>query len=203
MNLYVDEHYELSSTIITGCETGILAFCGVGNMLYGMQIDEFKKSFNGDSSIVFIKDLHRSWWNNGCIQSLIAKAVNHLKENGTKRVYAIGNSMGASGALLASHLREDITRVYAFVPQADPYLDPRWNEYTDTILNIKWHNFANLDFNSDVHIFMGTQGPDLMQSELFEKAGHELRIVEGANHNAAQLLKERQEYTSIINDFLR
>jgi hypothetical protein len=193
----------MNSNIIDGSKVGILSFCGVGLALGGLQIDEFRKTFDGDGSLVFFKDLKRSWWNNRSFEHLLDIAIAHLRYAGCERLFAIGNSMGGTGALLASHLRRDIERVYAFVPQADPYADDRWNEYTDCIEHIRWPNFADLTYHSDIHIFMGDHGKDAFQVDHFEKAGKPIRFVERAGHNVAQLLKERGEYSAIIDNFLK
>ncbi len=200
---YSNKNYAIDYDIISGSKIGILSFCGIGLALGGTQINEFSKSFEGQASLVFLKDLKRSWWNNNHFEALLEDAVMRLRSDGCRRIFAIGNSMGGSGALLASHVRTDIERVYAFVPQADPYNDKRWNQFTDKIEHIRWCNFAKLKYNSDVHIFIGGASPDANQIELFQDAGKSVHIVEGAGHNAARVLKKRKEYKAILEGFLR
>lgn len=202
-DFYCDENYSLSAEIVDGSSCGILSFCGIGLGLGEIQINEFSNSFDGDASLVFLKDLKRSWWNNGDAEALINKAVTHLWDTGCEHIFAIGNSMGGSGALLASALRSDIERVYAFVPQADPYQDRRWNEYTDVIENIRWSNFAALDYQSDVTIFMGDQGQDDYQIKFFQDANKDIYFVKGWGHDAAKGLKEQGDYEALIDRFLR
>ena len=124
-----------------------------------------------------------------------------LRNSGVTVVQALGNSMGASGAVLACHLFPDISRTFAFVPQANPYADRRWMKYTSEIETIRWQNFAALPCANMPSLFFGDTGPDELHVNLFREAGHDVRIFENCGHKLAEQLKERGEYEALLNEF--
>jgi esterase/lipase len=202
-DIYVDENYELNDKLLEGSEIGVLSFCGVGGPRGGKLINEFSNTFEGKASLVFIKDTKRSWWNNGRFEDILDMAIQHLKDSGCKRIFAIGNSMGGCGALLASHFRPDIERVYSFVPQADPYNDSRWKHLTSRIQLIRWPTFATLECKTDFKIFFGTDADDSHQCELFKAANKEITYVDQTAHNAIMVIKLRGDMPAIVKEFLK
>lgn len=199
--LLENEDYLVTYELVEGSELGLLAFTGVGHGVGAIQIEEFRKTASDRASVVFIRDLKRSWWNNGSIETVLQEIITFLKAQGAVRIHAIGNSMGGSGALLAAHLCPDVQKVYAFVPQADPYADSRWNEYTDHISEIRWPNFAALEFAADTTIFFGTTGLDQWQIKLFQEQGHNLNLTQGGTHDVAAELKQTGAYEQIMERF--
>ena len=202
-DLYINDNYELNSRLHKGSKIGVLSFCGVGGPRGGKLINEFGNTFKGKASIVFIKDTRRSWWNNGRFEDILDLAVRHLKKSGCKRIFAIGNSMGGCGALLAAHLRDDIEMTYAFVPQADPYHDIRWRHLTSRIFNIRWNDFSMIHFKSPIKIFMGDTFEDEHHRDAFQSANKDITFIKNAGHTAISILKERGEMPAIVEEFLK
>src|SRR6185437_14190786 len=132
----------------------VISFAGIGAGAFGVQdlrnlasaatgdqsitqIDEFRKSIAGSKNVYYVTDKRRFWYNG--IENRILDILNaHLTERHTKRVLALGNSMGASAALMFASRIEQCKHAIAFAPQssAHPDLVPfedRWDNYRSKI----------------------------------------------------------------------
>lgn len=198
---YEDEEYFVRYELVEGCKFGVIAFAGIGLELGGIQLEEFRNTLKGRANAVYIADTKRSWWNNGRVEDLIADSIALMRRHGIETIHALGNSMGACGGILAAHLFPEISRTFAFVPQAIPYADRRWKHYTDTIETVRWPNFAALRAKGELVLIFGDRGPDIVHLTEFQASGHTVRVFENVGHEIGRELKERGKYEAVLKDF--
>ena len=172
----------------------VFTFCGVGLNVGGVQIEEFRSSLGAGASCYYFADLKRSWWNDGRIEDFIDLAIDHARRRDAGvRFAALGNSMGGSGAILAAHLRPEIERCLAFVPQADvrpSSPETRWRNYRSRIARHRWETFALASPAASHRIVFGRAG-DEHAVTAFAGAGFAVTVVDGADHRVASCLRDR------------
>jgi pimeloyl-ACP methyl ester carboxylesterase len=101
------------------------------------QIDEFRKSIGGAKNVYYVTDKKRFWYNG--IENKILDILNtHLTERRTKRVLALGNSMGGSAALMFASRIKECRHAIALAPQSSVHpdlvpFDNRWENYRSKI----------------------------------------------------------------------
>lgn len=201
-HIHSDRHYR-----VTFCEgrgdVVVLVFCGVGLQTNGIQVEEFRGSIGSSASVYYLADLQRSWWNNGRIEDVLETVFAHARARNAASVFtALGNSMGGSGAILASHLYPEIMRCLAFVPQADIRMtspETRWSGYRKRISGHRWPDFALKPARAEQRIVFGALEDD-WQRERFLAAGRDVVSFEGFGHNVAKELRDRQpdDYASLL-----
>ncbi len=152
--LFEDERLRIRFDEALSDKEAVVSFSGIGAGAYGgrdlrdvvhvsaddqnpTQIDEFRKSIAGTKNVYYVTDKRRFWYNG--IENRILDILNaHLAERGTKRVLALGNSMGGSAALMFASRIEQCRHAIAFAPQSSmhPDLVPfenRWDQYRSKI----------------------------------------------------------------------
>lgn len=191
--VFEDIHYRVTFRPADS-DVAVLAFCGIGLRTGGVLVEEFRTSLGAVASAYYIADLQRSWWNDGRVESAIEAALSHARtRDSAVRFSALGNSMGGSGALLASSLYPDIQRCVAFVPQADirPTADERrWHDYRDRIALHRWPHFATPLSNE--HRLVFGENADGPQRSAFEAAGMTVLSFRDLGHDVGRRLKEEQ-----------
>jgi hypothetical protein len=101
------------------------------------QIDEFRKTLGGTKNVYYVADKQRGWYNG--LENRILDLINtHLAEHETKRVLALGYSMGGSAALMFASRIQGCRQALAFAPQSSVHPDlvpfeDRWGEYRANI----------------------------------------------------------------------
>src|SRR6185437_15302332 len=133
----------------------VISFAGIGAGAFGVQdlrnlasaatgdqsitqIDEFRKSIADSKNVYYVTDKRRFWYNG--IENRILDILNaHLTGRRTKRVLALGNSMGASAALMLASRIKECRHALAFAPQSSvhpdlvPFEKDRWEHYRSRI----------------------------------------------------------------------
>ncbi|PCI63656.1 MAG: hypothetical protein COB37_04305 [Kordiimonadales bacterium] len=178
------------------------SFLGVGEGMGGLSLqkEEFFGSVQAGKSrsVIFIFDKKRGWFSdeqkNAELFNLLAQ---HCEEFGYKTRYAIGNSMGGFGALIATRYI-DFDAVIAFCPQfsVDPVLVPeetRWLEWTKSIKKFDVRSVADGKFDrGNFYILHGLDGEDQHQYSRFPfHANIHHYLAAGSSHHAAKDLKKK------------
>jgi len=101
------------------------------------QIDEFRKTIGETKNVYYVADKRRGWYNG--LEDRILDLINsHLAERRTRRVLALGNSMGGSAALMFASRIRGCRHAVAFAPQSSVHPDlvpfeTRWENYRSLI----------------------------------------------------------------------
>jgi hypothetical protein len=172
-----------------------LCFTGIGHALGGVDIqsEEFLRSSQNSTSI-FIVDKRRSWGNNIDFSELKRIIEPYLRG---KIVNALGNSMGAFLAILASKFI-DIAVVVAIVPQysVSKQIVPgesRWDKYVDEIKNWRYPSLeGSFQVNTQYYILAGVGGDDDKHLLLFPRCENIINIYFTEKqfvHSVAKILK--------------
>ena len=140
-------------SLYTGSKHTVVSFSGAGNTLQGTNLEFYNLKNNG-YNVIWVLDETRSWFNNIDHKEIIQ----HIK---TKKVYAIGNSMGAYNATIFSTLY-NVDKVLGFAPQysVDPTIVPwekRWHRYRKDIKKYK-HKHLNFVPWTDYTFISGHKG---------------------------------------------
>lgn len=196
MNTLIDNDYITVRVICNeSSHFSTLCFTGIGHAIGGIDIQspEFIKSSNNSTS-VFIIDKTRSWGN--CLDFDQLGTIIRPFVDG-KIVNAIGNSMGAFLAILASRFF-CMDSVVAFVPQysVSKKIIPeeiRYDRYVNNIKSFKFESLAGA-FNerASYYILSGYSGFDRKQLDLFPILPNINKIYfknPKMSHNVAQRLK--------------
>lgn len=115
ITVYENSHYKISHWP-RGTSKAVIVFSSGGNLALAQPVSEFKKSITKyNVSYIFFQSKHLDWYNN-------EHAVESLKELAKistpyQKVFAMGESLGGSGALLFCQFFPNIYRVLAFSPQ--------------------------------------------------------------------------------------
>ena len=192
--LYRDEGYRVNFHPGES-DVAIMAFGGVGLAMGGIQIDEFRNTLAGKHNVYFLNDLKRSWWNNGKIEDVLGDVVESGRQRGVTRWSAIGNSMGGSGAMLASVLVEDIERVLAYSPQANVHVDftqeIRWMDYRRQISAFRWENYARARPGCQYNVVFGGKDDDCHKA-VFDTNNLSYTTVDKCRHDVPAYLKKKK-----------
>jgi len=154
--LFEDDRLRIYFDEALSDKEAVISFSGIGAGAYGVkelrkkaaasaaaddqnptQIDEFRKSIDGKKNVYYVTDKRRFWYNG--IENQILDILNaHLAGRRTKRVLALGNSMGGSAALMFASRIKECRHAIAFAPQSSvhPDLAPfetRWDNYRSKI----------------------------------------------------------------------
>jgi hypothetical protein len=201
--VYADHHYRVSFRPGQS-SLSVLAFCGVGLNLGGMQTEEFRTALGDNCSTYFIADTKRSWWNDGRVEKVIDRAISHaLLRTPDAKFAAIGNSMGGCGALVAAYLDGRIGRCLAFAPQGDIRLsaqENQWMNYRKRIRQHRWPTFALRPARGQAKIVFGATD-DLWHQKVFTAAGMPITVYEGHGHSVGRELRDTnpEEFRELIS----
>lgn len=174
----------------------IVCFSGIGKGLgFGREkpTEEMFKTLIGDRRLVlFVTDLTRSWYNAfshervlSCLEPIV----------GDRPIATIGNSMGGFGAVwMSGYLRAHTTIAFGAQYSVKPSVVPdetHWREYVDAITEWRIDSLEG-SFNPRTCYFMFSGSTDAYQSSHFPARSNIRNIVvDGAEHNVPQLLKDR------------
>lgn len=146
--------------------TLVVSFSGVGNWGDTEPAHEFFNAAwdKGNNHVLFISDTNRSWMNTpGMAEAIFDSIKDTVNRINADHVAAIGNSMGATMALIMSELY-NFNSVIAFVPQysVDSNLVPeerRWKFYRKQIKHYSYPSVGLLS-ESDTMFFIIHGGSD-------------------------------------------
>lgn len=107
------------SYVVGRSDTLVISLAGVGTDRHSQPTVEFFQLTHqgGENHVLFVSDASRSWLNGpGLAESIVETIETVVKQAGIRRIFALGNSMGGTMALLLPTLTR-IDEVLAFVPQ--------------------------------------------------------------------------------------
>ena len=173
----------------------IIVFMSAGRQTPGSApIEEFRNSLRGlGTSTLFVADKHILWFNYSESADVFAR-ISAIADQ-YEQVGSMGESMGGSGALLATKYVRRISRVLAMSPQysvASPFIrfDFRYEGIGRYIPHHYHSGFALASLPAEtVLVYGNTEWPDQIHAMAF--AAHRLPVtfIEGASHNVAAFLK--------------
>lgn len=189
----------------------VVSFSGVGNKRHEEPPLEFfrlahglpRGAGQGANHVLFVTDESRSWMNTPGLAEAVAETVTETAARiDASRVVAIGNSMGASAALILASLMP-VDTVVAFVPQfsVHPAIMPeetRWGYFRNRIT--AWPHPQTPDLAgrpTDVTVLHGTSADELAHVARFPAMASHF-LLPGQDHRLAQSLHARGLLAPII-----
>lgn len=179
LTVFEDDALRISVIENAASDQLIVCFTGIGERLdnIDVQSEEFRRSARF-ATVLFVTDKRRTWGNSldfSIIQSFVANYGQ------SKRVSALGNSMGGFIAIVASRFLS-LETVIAIVPQYSVHksivpLEDRWSHFVDQIN--PWH-FLSLDSffttNTRYYIIGSYSGDDRQHLDLMPSGDHIQKI---------------------------
>ena len=173
----------------------IIVFISAGRQTPGgAPIEEFRNSLRGlGTSILFVADQKILWFNHAEADEVFGRIA--AIADRYSYVGAMGESMGGSGALLATKYMSKISRVLAMSPQysiAAPFIrfDLRYEGIGRHIQHHFHDGFAPSSLpQQTVIVFGNTEWPDHIHAMAFTAHRLDVIFIEGATHNVAAFLK--------------
>ena len=177
-----------------------------GGAIAGERVEEFRKTLlQTGVSMVFVEDKWRWWFNHPDTDEMFA-ALKPLQDR-FAHIGALGESMGACGAILATNYLERIDRVLGLSPQfsiLSPFIlfdvDNRVHE--ERINPHRFLNFAKTPSIEKCQLVYGNcQWQDHLHRAMFEAHGFSTSVIDGANHGVAAHLKNNARLVDFIARF--
>lgn len=206
-SIYEDEYLQVKIKLSSGVsDTVILSFTGIGHAMgqANVQKIEFMGSLSlNDPTLIFVIDKTRSWGNSldfGLLVSLVKKySIN-------KKIFCIGNSMGAFNAVVFSSFYT-VEVCLGFVPQYSVSKDvvkkeDRWRSYTDKIRDFKFKELSEEFFCNETRYFFysGSHYKERRHWSRFpNKSNIYNMVVEGERHDVASTFKKNGILGEVIN----
>lgn len=172
----------------------VIVFISAGQLAPGQSVEEFRKSLQATgASVVFVRDKKVMWFNHHDFFSVMRRL--EAIADSYDAVGTLGESMGGSGALLATRYVRGISRVLAFSPQFSisyPFIgfDLRYEAISRSI---RYHHhtvFSARPEMEQVRILYGNSDwRDYLHACSFQSIGAPPTFVQDADHNVAAHLK--------------
>ena len=189
----------------------VVSFSGVGRQQWPEPPIEFYRAAKGaaDNPALFVRDLSRSWLNAPGMAERIAHTIEaEAARSGATRIAAVGNSMGATMALILSRMVRFDT-VMAFTPQVSVHPDivpeeTQWMGYRDAIRQYRFDRIDSLPTRrSKIYMLHGDRPSELIHALRFPKArGLSHLILPGMGHKLTFALKERGVLHDLVSHAL-
>jgi len=186
----------------------VVVFSGVGGNHREHPPIEFFTAATQDrrNNVLFISDRSRSWLNYpGLDAEIVAKIRSAIAENGISNLSMLGNSMGASMALLLAPKLPTNT-VIALTPQYSVHPDivpeeTRWLRFRNRIKDYKYPEIKiQPKQNENIYIVHGSSFGELIHARKFsEIAGIRHFILPGEGHSFASALKQRNVLSPLVS----
>jgi pimeloyl-ACP methyl ester carboxylesterase len=191
----------------------VVSFSGVGNKRHEEPPLEFfrlahglgKGAGQGENHVLFVTDESRSWMNApGLAEAVAATVTETAARIGASRVVAIGNSMGASAALILAALIP-VDTVVAFVPQVSVHPDivpeeTRWTHFRNRITVWPHPQVPDLAGRAtDVTVLHGTSADEMVHVARFPAMTSHF-LVPGQDHRLARALHAQGRLAPIITN---
>ncbi len=187
--------------------TLVVSFAGVGTQHSVSPPPEFFKiaSAEGANHVLFISDISRSWLNGDGMVERIKRTIELIAEMANAdRVLAIGNSMGATMAILMSDYVKFDT-VTALVPQVSVHPDivpeeTRWMRFRKRIKTYRFEQITKLNArDTQYFVFHGGTDDELVHAArfpAFENGEH--FILPDEDHNLAKSLRKSDQLSPLM-----
>ena len=172
-----------------------VVFSSAGALALAEPVEEFKKTIEKfDSSYVFVWSKNLDWYNNS-LSSRTLKDVSLFCQK-FEKIYAIGESLGGSGALLFSKYCSNLFRILAFSPQYSAL--PEFCKWQGplTPLDGVFSAFMFSDYapesarSKSVLIYPTTSYEDNLHAKFFKGDGFNVVFVDSCHHDMARSLKK-------------
>jgi hypothetical protein len=202
--LHEDSDLQVSIIEKEDSEFVTLAFASADLQYHGMDLlkPEFIKS-SKFATTIFIVDKTLSFGNNVDFNLLQKIIFPHTKD---KKINAVGSSMGAYNAIIASNFI-DISTIVAFVPMFSPSPkvilgENRWYRFMDKVRTLHFESLEN-QFNnkSQYYIIAGFSGADRKQLCKMPKKSNIHKIYfknPYFHHDVARILNEQKILYNVI-----
>jgi len=185
----------------------VISFTGTGRDQTAFPKNEFMSiaSQDGANTVLFVSDLSRCWLNHPTMAEEIADVAEEVAQ-GMKaaEMVAIGNSMGASNALLMTQFL-DFDAVVALSPQysVDPSVLPHEHRWWPYRRNIAHYRFSAIDQlrneGTPIFIFHGAHPNELQHAFRFPPSQITRQFIfPGIGHDLARQLKDREELVPLM-----
>ncbi|MCB8879711.1 hypothetical protein ACELLULO517_05660 [Acidisoma cellulosilytica] len=184
-----------------------IVFASAGQHGIGAPIEEFKGSLlKLSTSIVFVIDNNAAWCNHPDFPAAIAIVQTLLGQY--ENIGALGESMGASSAIVFAELCPDVDRILAIAPQYSimaPFIDfdERFARLGQEHPDQRYPAYSCRSATSKAQILFGNlDWKDLVHAGMYKVDGFSVSIVEGAAHLVAGHLKSQQKLIPVLKRFL-
>ncbi len=182
----------------------LLSFTGIGHATGAIDVQKIEFFGTGRSfdNVIFVSDLERTWGNGLDFPAIFTALAPYLEG---RRVHAIGNSMGAFLAVVAS-AHWPIVSVVGFASQFSVSRavipeETRWEQYVSRIEVFRIPSLEGY-FNdtTDYYLLSGASGKEPLHWSRYPKKVNVRNIVfAGVKHNLAATLKEEGSLPAIID----
>ncbi|MBN9440499.1 discoidin domain-containing protein [Bosea sp. (in: a-proteobacteria)] len=155
---------------------------------------------------LFVANHTVNWFNNADTDSLFNQLSVIAKRY--KHVAIMGESMGASGAILLSNYIGNCNRVLCFAPQfsANSAFMSFDERYHKRVTRIEEHHFSSFSFSSKKKRTLMMFGDRVWQDEvhraMFERSGFRVLTVPQAEHAVALALRDMGKLEQVVQCFL-
>lgn len=198
----------LMSYVMGRSDTLVISLAGVGTDRHSQPTVEFFQLAHqdGENHVLFVSDASRSWLNGpGLAESIVETIETVVRQAGIRRVFALGNSMGGTMALLLPTLTR-IDEVLAFVPQFSAKQtrvpeEERWKYFRKKITDWRFEAVETLPTDrSVVTILHGGSEDELIHMRRFPKdpaAKH--FVLPHLDHRLAHTLHRQNKLARIVS----
>ena len=194
---YVVRHYPSDP------ERLVIVFTGAGQDMAREPIEEFRNSLSGlGVSLCFVADRVPSWFSHEDTPAMLDHVTRLAAAY--RHVGAMGESMGASGAIMFADRCDHLERVLAFAPQfsmADPFIrfDVRFYLKHELFRRQVYSTFDSPERSDRAVLLFGADDwADLVHAGMYGVYGYEIGFVEGADHLVPRWLKHSDRGNLLI-----
>jgi len=199
MKIIYEDNALLLKAIKNESNKCLISFTGVGHAMGGIDVqkEEFVGSALSHGNCFFITDKQRSWANNLDL-SILKKEFLRWSDNRFHQIIGIGNSMGASNAMLLGP-ELGASTIICFTPQFSvhprvfPVLEnPKWVKWRDNILQWKYETVEHNQNNfAREFIFHGGTPSEIEHALKFKKKTNRTHyLIKDSGHDVAMHFKK-------------
>ncbi len=172
----------------------VVVFASAGARRINGFAEEFRGSFwPTGASMMFVTDKAARWYNHPDTERVFRHVADIAA--GYRHVAAIGESLGACGAILFTNYAANVDRVVALAPQysvTPPFIrfDDRYRHIGETITDWFFNDFSRCPVKDKVVMIYGNSlWRDYLHRAMYLAAGFGVLLIEDAPHEIAAHLK--------------
>lgn len=185
--------YQITHYIIDPNDV-VVVFAAAGKDALGEPIEEFKQTLTRfKKSMIFVRETSPTWFVRNEVPEVFACVADFAMRY--KNICVLGESAGASGALVFSKYCPTVSRILALSPQysvASPFIlfDSRFAEIGRAYPSQRFWTFVPFCEREKVHILFGNcEWLDSVHAAMFKLEGYSVHFVDGAGHLVARHLE--------------
>lgn len=185
----------------------VVSIAGVGRKRRQVPPVEFARiaHWNGENHVLYVSDESRSWLNGPGLAEFLVDAVKGVAEQiGAEQICVVGNSMGASMAMILAALMP-IDHVVAITPQFSVHPErmpeeERWGYFRDRICDWPFPEMPDLRHtDSEITLLHGGSPDELRHALRFPAdAGYWHYIFPHMGHELARILHDAEQLAPIV-----